>query len=99
MIIPLELGEKSYDIILERGSLGRADSCLKLDRKVLVVTDTGVPKEYARRLADACREPVIVTVEQGEGSKSLQTAALLAEGCSAAVYDYNFAFFHGALLL
>lgn len=72
MIIPLALGEKSYDIILERGSLGRARSYLQLDRKVLIVTDTGVPKEYARRLADACREPVIVTVEQGENSKSLQ---------------------------
>lgn len=79
MIIPLALGEKSYDIILERGSLQRAGELLNLNRKVLIVTDDGVPEEYARTLAEACREPVVMTVAQGEHSKSLLVFGQLLE--------------------
>ena len=70
MIINLDLGKNSYDIILERGALGRADKYLNLDRRVLIVTDDGVPAKYAETVASLCRLPTVVTVAQGEGSKS-----------------------------
>ncbi|MBQ9027555.1 MAG: 3-dehydroquinate synthase [Lachnospiraceae bacterium] len=70
MIIRMELGEASYDIVLERGCLKRAGELLNLDRKVLILTDEGVPAQYAQTVADRCREPHIYTVQQGEGSKS-----------------------------
>ena len=47
MTIRMELGPDSYDIVVERGCLERAGKELDLDRKVLVVTDEGVPAEYA----------------------------------------------------
>ena len=72
MIIPLELGENSYDIVLERGALIKAGLYLNLDRRVLIVTDDGVPEIYAGTVAKACREPFIESVRPGEGSKSLQ---------------------------
>ena len=71
MILTVDLAERSYDIMIERGAHLRAGEYLDLDRRVLVVTDEGVPAEYARRVADACRDAVIVTVPQGEGSKSI----------------------------
>ena len=37
-----------------------------------VVTDSGVPAEYAQRVADQCRESTIITVPQGEASKSFK---------------------------
>ena len=70
MIIRMELGEASYDIVLERGCLKRAGELLNLDRKVLILTDEGVPARYAQTVAERCREPHIYTVQQGEGSKS-----------------------------
>ena len=70
MIIRMELGEASYDIVLERGCLKRAGELLNLDRKVLILTDEGVPAQYAQTVAERCREPHIYTVQQGEGSKS-----------------------------
>ena len=70
MIIRMELGEASYDIVLERGCLKRAGELLNLDRRVLILTDEGVPARYALTVADRCREPHIYTVQQGEGSKS-----------------------------
>ena len=75
----MELGENSYDIFLENSLLDRASSLLRLDRKVLIVTDDGVPEEYAKRLAAQCAAPVIVRLPQGEGTKSLEMFRLLLE--------------------
>jgi len=71
MTIHMNLGEDSYDIIVQRGVLGEADKHLDLNRRVLVVTDSGVPAQYARTVAEQCKEAMILTVEQGEASKSL----------------------------
>ena len=71
MTIHMNLGQDSYDILVERGILARAGHHLNLNRRVLVVTDTGVPAAYAKTLAGQCRESVVCTVEMGEGSKSL----------------------------
>ena len=70
MIIPMELGKDSYDIILERGCIRRAGELLNLRRKVLIVTDDGVPAVYAQAVADQCREAEVVTLPHGENSKN-----------------------------
>ena len=77
MTLTVNLGDASYDIVLERGCLDRAAEHLDLCRRVLVVTDAGVPKAYAERLAAQCRAPRIVTVPEGESSKSVEGWALL----------------------
>ncbi|MDO5131798.1 MAG: 3-dehydroquinate synthase [Eubacteriales bacterium] len=71
MTLHVNLGEKSYDIVIERGSLKKAGEYLDLQRKVLIVTDSGVPEAYAELLAAACREPVICRIPQGEENKNL----------------------------
>jgi 3-dehydroquinate synthase len=57
--------------------LKKAGEYLDLDRKVLVVTDSGVPKEYSNTVASDCKNPFIVTVEQGESSKNINNFELL----------------------
>lgn len=79
MIIPIKTQSGSYNIYLERGALSKAGEYFKLDRKVLIVTDSGVPAEYAQTVAGCCREPYIVTVEMGEKSKNIDTFAYLLE--------------------
>ncbi len=73
MMIKVELGAASYDIVLERGALGRAAKYLNLERRVLVLTETGVPKEYAEAVAAQCKDGTVMTVAEGEGSKSFAT--------------------------
>ena len=73
MTLTVSLPHTSYDIIIERGALKQANSFLKLNRRVLIVTDSGVPTEYAQTIASLSQEPTIVTVPQGEDSKSLST--------------------------
>lgn len=70
MIIPIHVKTGSYPIIIERGTLQKAKDLLNLDRKTLIVTDSGVPSQYAQAVAAAAKEPYIETVEQGEESKS-----------------------------
>lgn len=70
MVIPVGLGKNSYNINIERGALFRAGEILKIDRKVLIVTDSGVPEKYIRTVADQCGEPVIAVIEEGEASKT-----------------------------
>ena len=77
MTIHMNLGRDSYDIIVERGLLAKADRHLNLDRRVLVVTDSGVPEVYARTVAAGCREGIVCTVEMGEASKSLEGLEVL----------------------
>lgn len=79
MIIPVNLGENSYNITLERGALKRAGEIFNLDRKVLVITDSGVPSGYAETVAKCCKEAKIVTFEQGEKSKNFETFRSLLE--------------------
>ena len=62
-----------YNIFLERGALTRAEEYLRLDRRVLVVTDTGVPAQYAQTVAEKCTEAYVLTVPQGEQTKNIDT--------------------------
>ena len=77
MIIPVSLEKESYYIILRRGAISKIHELLQLDRKVLVVTDDGVPAEYAQAVADASRYAVIKTIPQGETSKNLANFEML----------------------
>ena len=79
MTLQLNLPTGGYPIYIERGALDRASALLSLDRRVLVVTDSGVPTEYAHRVATQCREAHVVTVAEGEGSKSLSTLEALLD--------------------
>lgn len=75
MIIPVRLGEASYDIEVSRGAIDlAAEKILKKDRKVCVVTDSGVPKEYAKKLLASLGENAILHVfPQGEENKNFNT--------------------------
>ena len=77
MILHLQLPDGGYDIHIERGALDRVGDLFSLNRRVLVVTDSGVPADYAARVAVQCKESHVVTVEQGEGSKSIGTLEAL----------------------
>ena len=75
--IHLNLGERGYDINIERGLLSKANQLFNLNRKVFIVTDSGVPKEYAETVKSQCNDAKILTIAEGEGSKSINGFSLL----------------------
>ena len=83
--IHLDLGARGYDINIGRGALSQAGELFNLDRRVLIVTDDGVPKEYAEAVAACCREAKILTLPEGEETKSIECfARVLSE-----MLDFN----------
>ena len=84
-----------YDITIGEDIRKKAGEIFDLDRRVLVVTDDGVPKCFADDVAAQCREAVRITLPQGEASKNVDAfttllAAMLRNGftrtdCAVAV--------------
>ena len=70
MTLHVRLGENSYDITLERGALREAGEMTAGHRRVMIVTDTGVPAQYADVVSSACRRAYTYILEQGEASKN-----------------------------
>lgn len=77
MIIPVKTSTGEYNIVLKRGILGNLSDYLNLERKALIVTDSGVPKNYSETVAKQCKTPFIVTIEQGEKSKNFDNYKML----------------------
>ncbi|MBR2870136.1 MAG: 3-dehydroquinate synthase [Clostridia bacterium] len=67
----LNLGENSYDVIIGKNLLNSANKYFNLNRKVLIVTDDGVPTEYSEAISKQCKTSKIVSLKSGEGSKSV----------------------------
>lgn len=75
MILPIDLKEKSYNIILERGAIRAVGAQVnRANRRVCVVTDDGVPAQYAQAVLSQLQgDPLLFTFAQGEQSKTFDT--------------------------
>ncbi|MBR6020178.1 MAG: 3-dehydroquinate synthase [Lachnospiraceae bacterium] len=79
MIIPVKTRDGGYDIIMERGSLSWVGELIGKDgegKLSLIVTDDGVPAQYAETVAEACRangRAEILTIPQGEENKTMES--------------------------
>ena len=62
--IPVRLKNAAYDVTTGESSL--AGEVFDLDRRVLIVTDDGVPEAPVKALAAACRKAEIFRFPQGE---------------------------------
>ena len=79
MKMTVRLGKNSYDIIIKRGGIANLSQLASLERRVFIVTDDGVPAEYAQSVKDQCKEGFVYTLPQGEQSKSIkQYSAMVA---------------------
>ena len=68
MKLTMQLKSRSYDIILKAGCLANLHQFTNVEnRRVFVLTDSGVPKQYAETVAAQCPRATIYTIPQGEG--------------------------------
>jgi len=84
--VRVELGERSYDILIGKGLLSHAAEYLqplKLGKRGVIITDTNVESRYGGVLSDALSKggitAEILSVPAGEASKSLRQAHRLFE--------------------
>ena len=70
-------GGSSYPVIIGSGLLERTRELLKVEGKVLIVTDEGVPVRYLRAMLELFPGAPVVTLPQWEGSKTLASLELI----------------------
>ncbi len=70
--LPVNVLGAPYEVTVAKGGIERLSEIWELDRKVMVVTDSGVPDEYAKTVAEQCKDSFTVTIPQGEASKSTE---------------------------
>ena len=68
-----------YNIVIERGSINYLSEYCNTDKKALIVTDSGVPFEYAKAVSEQFKNNIIKVIPQGEKSKSFETYKELLE--------------------
>ncbi|NLW78596.1 MAG: 3-dehydroquinate synthase [Ruminococcaceae bacterium] len=79
MKLTAALGPASYDVIIKPGTLARVHRLANLRRRVMVVSDDGVPAKYVKALLQQCDEGHSCILPQGEGGKSIESwQAILA---------------------
>ncbi|HCY06679.1 MAG TPA: 3-dehydroquinate synthase, partial [Erysipelotrichaceae bacterium] len=86
MIIDVNSSQGTYQIILKRGSLNDIKKYCDFNRKVMIITDEGVPKKYLETVKSQCKLSNEVIVKQGESSKSIKTY----EYCLKEMLNNNF---------
>lgn len=72
-VLNMDLGENSYPITVGKELLEKANEYFNLNRKVFIITDSGVPHKYSDTVEKLCKSATIYTVCAGEGSKSIET--------------------------
>ena len=71
MKLTMQLKRRSYDIILKAGCLANLHQFINVQgRKVFVLTDDGVPAQYAQTVAGQCPDAQVYAIPQGEGSNA-----------------------------
>lgn len=83
MKLTMELGARSHDIIIKRGSLGRAGMLANLTGRVLLVTDDGVPAAYVNQVRQQCGRPEVLVLRRGEQNKTPAAWLLVLERLQA----------------
>lgn len=72
MKLRVELGRDSYDITIEKNAIKKAGELFNLNRKVMIVTDSGVPEEYGDEVYEQCKEASITVIPEGEENKNFE---------------------------
>ena len=86
MTIRMNLGKDSYNIIVERGIIATADKHLNLNRRVLVVTDSGVPKTYAKTVKNNAKTLLFALLNREKAQKALRVLPKSLKQCLIMVF-------------
>ncbi len=89
MTVKVELGERSYDITIEKGALSHVEKYISPKGKTLIVTDDGVPFEYVRSVAEKSEQPTVITIPHGEESKCFENYRMLCSAMLKAGFTRN----------
>lgn len=65
----VHLKEDSYPITIEKNSLESIRETINTNRKIMIITDDGVPKQWVDKVCEQCPDHFVSIFPQGEKSK------------------------------
>ena len=71
MILTIKTNQSFYDVIIQKNILNDINNYLDLNRKVLIITDSGIPLTYINTVKNQCNNCFVYTIKHGEESKSI----------------------------
>lgn len=86
MKLVVDLKERSYPIVLERGCLSRLNEFFDTKRKSFVISDEGVPEIWKQCIMNQLDNAFLFVVKQGEESKSFE----VYEACIKEMLKHSF---------
>ena len=86
MKLTMDLETNSYDIHLDNGLLHKIADFMDVRRKVMVVTDSGVPGQYLDTVMKQLSHPYSYCLQAGESSKTLENFKAVCK----AMLDHHF---------
>lgn len=72
MLLNVHLDKNSYPILIERNALTHISDVINTNRKIAIVTETGVPTQWINIVKEQCENCIVLTFPEGEGSKCFQ---------------------------
>ena len=94
--VPVSLGDRSYDIIIQEDLLQEAGSCLQqagLSGKVGVVTNPKIGKLYGKQLTQSLKKAgfpsTVIVVPEGEQAKSLKWVSKILDELVTGRFERN----------
>ncbi|NBK99333.1 MAG: 3-dehydroquinate synthase [Erysipelotrichia bacterium] len=81
--INVNVKHKNYDIILERGSITHLHDYFDTKKKIFILTDENVPKQWVDLVSSQCENSMVYKVHGGEESKSMKTYQACLQACLA----------------
>lgn len=79
MELTVNLSQNTSHIHIVRDCLSHLGDYLDLNRKVLIISDEGVPKSYQQTVLSQCPDGYLYVTMQGEGAKSLEVYRSICE--------------------
>ncbi|UCE63086.1 MAG: 3-dehydroquinate synthase [Nitrospirota bacterium] len=94
--VPVSLGDRSYDIIIQEDLLQEAGSCLQqagLSGRVGVVTNPQIGKLYGRQLSQSLKKAgfpsTVIVIPEGEQAKTLKWASKILDELVTGRFERN----------
>lgn len=81
MKLTVQLKERSYPIIIEKGALSNIQQTINTNRKIAIISDDQVPDTWIEIVKKQCPNSFVVRFPAGEESKNIHQFQYLLEKC------------------
>ncbi|MDD7280461.1 3-dehydroquinate synthase [Floccifex sp.] len=81
MKLYVDLKEKSYPILIEKGAISNIASIINVNRKIAIIHDDNIPSKWIQIIQSQCPNAIDISFPEGENSKCMAQFEYLLNQC------------------